>query len=291
MFPFQRFQKKRNIHKVLIQNDCLYRTRDQILYKENVESRLYSFDLMLYQSQNKEDILQVLKTKINPQILLELTLQSTPSDAYDRLLNYISLYPFNEDALLLGYAGVIRWKQGKRFSVQAKLHLKKSLELTFHNYFLSTLFDVMIYTKEFKELYHILLKYPDDIVALRLLLSLFESTEYEFELQPTVLCRKILLIDPLFSMDYFRSVMKYLCPPDIVEFLVQRIEYDQADKESWRMLLHYLDKLKYIILTSEAQSELIWKSRLEWWPGYLDLSTNTAEKQALLHFFNAEKCQ
>jgi hypothetical protein len=254
---FKKVTKKSQFQ--IIEKDFNYRVRDQSLYKEKLESRAYSFETLLYQSQNKETILHSLKKKIDVEMLLELTLQSTPSDAYDRLLNYISLHPYNEDPLLLGYAGVMRWQQGKRFAEQAKSYLVQSIEREFHSYFMFVLYEILIFLEQYEELERILLNHQDDIYAINLLL-LCSERDVEWSFDPAELFKKSLELDPYFSLDFFFRFQEHLSEQEIVEALATRLEYNYNDEQCWEALLEHLDRL------TETESVKVWKERREWWP-------------------------
>jgi hypothetical protein len=259
---FQMSQKSRHSQFQLIERDFNYRVRDQLLYKEKLESRAYSFETLLYQSQNKETILQSLKKKIDAETLLELTLQSTPGDAYDRLLNYISLHPYNEDPLLLGYAGVMRWQQGKRFAEQAKSYLVQSIEREFNSYFMFVLHEILMHLEQWKELERILMEHLDDIYAVNLLLACTEH-DVEWSFDPADMFKTSLHLDPFFSLDFFIRFQKYLSEQEMVEALATRIEYDFHDEACWSVLLEHVHHL------TQSESLQVWKERRTWWPKHM----------------------
>ncbi|KAJ3272994.1 hypothetical protein HDV01_004900 [Terramyces sp. JEL0728] len=190
---------------------------------------------------------------INQRNLLELTLFSVKYNEIvsinDKLAGFISLYPYNEDSELLGYAGLVsllvyQKKKQSRYITQAIQLLKSSISLSANMMFMNILQDIM---KE-DDFVEYLSRLPRDI---NVLLKVGEmkndySTLIEF--------------DPVCDLKIFFSHINQLDKRTMITKLADRLEYEN-NARCWKLLITKVLEDSYY---ETDECRIIFADR-DWW--------------------------
>ncbi|KAJ3326270.1 hypothetical protein HDV06_000146 [Boothiomyces sp. JEL0866] len=251
--------KKKYIERhleIAVSSDILSRKLSQAKRKPlNVDQFLHILQL---ENRNILGIYQriLALVNINQRNLLELALFSIKYDdiltIHDKLAGFISLYPYNEDAELLGYAGIIsllvyQRKRQTRFITQAVQLLKSSIILSPNNMFIDVLQDIM----EEEEFIEYLLKLPkDDVVVLKL-----GEIQKDFS--------AIVEIDPICDLKIFISHVMQLEKKQMIERLADRLEYENHSL-CWKLMITNMINEKYY---GSEECREIFEFR-DWWTEY-----------------------
>ena len=158
MFP--KIESKRMMIRKQVHNDTCQRVRNHLLQKEPIEYKLCSFDLLFYQTKDKELLLKCLKKPLDTHKLLEWIIERHISSKekvnnFDQMQNYIDSYPYSDSSLLVGYAGLFSLQLKK--TRKARQYLEKSIQLYPNNYFVSLLIDLLIQENDYEGIEKLLL--------------------------------------------------------------------------------------------------------------------------------------